>query len=272
MIPCNLETDKTQLGQPSCSHRSTAAPPVFRAQGVLTGDKQVAASELFSGQRIHSTHGVHPKAPNKHIFQLSNRREDGILGVGPQWHNDGSFERAVFSHVGYHIIKVPENGGATSFSHLGAAFDALTPEEQETWARRVSVNSNSGVVHPLVHAHPISGRKSVYLHLGMTGAVLEMAKGVEQVGSLEHLRLLEEGEMRALSTATTSCSKTSPTAWTTSTEKATASSLTTWLLPTARHQKHSSCQKLRACAFCTERPLRGWSTSTRRQSSNFRPS
>ena len=34
--------------------------------------KQVLASELFGGQEIHSTHGVHPKAPNKHIFRLSN--------------------------------------------------------------------------------------------------------------------------------------------------------------------------------------------------------
>jgi taurine dioxygenase len=171
---------------------------VFRAQGVLTGDEQVAASELFGGQQIHSTHGVHPQAPNRHVFRLSNRQEDGILGVGPQWHNDGSFERAVFSHVGYHIIKVPEHGGATTFSHQGAAFDALSLEEQETWQRRVSVNSNSGAVHPLVHSHPISGRKSVYLHLGMTGAVLEMAPGVKQVDSLAQLRLLEEDEMVVL--------------------------------------------------------------------------
>jgi taurine dioxygenase len=100
--------------------------------------------------------------------------------------------------VGYHIVKVPERGGATSFSHAGAAYDALTADEQEAWGRRVSVNSNSGVVHPLVHEHPISGRKSVYLHLGMTGAVLEMAKGIDEVKSLSDLRLLDEGEMRGL--------------------------------------------------------------------------
>lgn len=69
--------------------------------------------------------------------------------------------------MGTHIIRVPEHGGATTFCHQGAAFDALSPDEQEVWSRRVSVNSNSGVVHPLVHEHPISGRKSVYLHLGL---------------------------------------------------------------------------------------------------------
>ena len=115
-----------------------------------------------------------------------------------QWHNDGSFERAVFSHVGYHIVRVPENGGATKFCHQGAAFDALSPEEQEIWQRRASINSNSGVVHPLVHEHPISGRKSVYLHLGMTGAVVEMKPGVEQVEKMEDLRLLQQEEMTQL--------------------------------------------------------------------------
>eukprot|EP00802_Teleaulax_amphioxeia_P010643 Tamp_10671.p2 GENE.Tamp_10671~~Tamp_10671.p2 ORF type:complete len:448 (+),score=90.14 Tamp_10671:97-1440(+) len=135
---------------------------------------------------------------HRHIFRLSNDQEHGIPGVGPQWHNDGSFERAVFSHVGYHIIRVPENGGATKFCHQGAAFDALSPEEQEIWQRRASINSNSGVVHPLVHEHPISGRKSVYLHLGMTGAVVEMKPGVEQVEKMEDLRLLQQEEMTQL--------------------------------------------------------------------------
>ena len=171
---------------------------VFRGQGVMSGDEQVAASELFGGKRVHSTHGVHPKAPNEHIFRLSNDKEHGILGVGPQWHNDGSFERAIFSHTVQHIIRVPEHGGATTFSHQGAAHDALSPEEQEQWSRRVSVNSNSGVVHPMVHQHPISGRKSVWLHLGMTGAVLEMKKGVEKVERKEEMRLLEEHEMSNL--------------------------------------------------------------------------
>ena len=142
---------------------------VFKDQGVLSGDEQVAASEYWGGRKIHSTHGVHPEAPNEHIFRLSNNRQVGILGVGPQWHNDGSFERGVFSHVGYHIVRVAEKGGGTIFSHQGAAFDALPEAEQERWQRLVSINSNSGVLHPMVHTHPVSGRKTVYLHLGMTG-------------------------------------------------------------------------------------------------------
>ena len=103
---------------------------VFKDQGVLTGAEQVYASCFWGAREMHSTHGVHPKAPNKHIFRLSNDRSVGILGVGPQWHNDGSFMQDVFSHVGYHIVRVAEGGGGTIFAHQGGAFDALPPEEQ----------------------------------------------------------------------------------------------------------------------------------------------
>eukprot|EP00306_Pavlova_sp_CCMP459_P001667 CAMPEP_0185176054 /NCGR_PEP_ID=MMETSP1139-20130426/27737_1 /TAXON_ID=298111 /ORGANISM="Pavlova sp., Strain CCMP459" /LENGTH=433 /DNA_ID=CAMNT_0027741803 /DNA_START=9 /DNA_END=1311 /DNA_ORIENTATION=+ len=170
---------------------------VFKDQGVLSGEEQVRASEYWGGREMHSTHGVHPRAPNRHIFRLSNDPDVGILGVGPQWHNDGSFERGVFSHVGYHIINVPENGGGTLYAHQGAAFDMLPDDVAERWKRYVSVNSNSGVLHPMVHAHPISGRLSVYLHLGMTGAVIEV-NDVPDKPDEKSLRLLEDEEMRQL--------------------------------------------------------------------------
>jgi taurine dioxygenase len=134
---------------------------VFKKQHNLSVDQLLNASVWWGGRELLSTHGVHPATPdyNRHIFRLSNDRTHGILGVGPQYHNDGSFESGCFSHVGYHIVRVPENGGGTIFAHQGAAFDALPAERQEFWERLSNVNSNSGVVHPCVHTHPISGRK-----------------------------------------------------------------------------------------------------------------
>jgi len=93
--------------------------------------------------------------------------------VGPEWHNDGSFERDVFGYVVYHIVKAPAGPGQTAFAHLGKAYDALSPEQQKRLANCASINSNGGVVHPLVHKHNISGRKSLYLHTGMTGSIIE---------------------------------------------------------------------------------------------------
>lgn len=167
---------------------------VFKGQQGLTADELVKACEWWGGRALHSTHGVHPATPggNRHIFRLSNDQHYGILGVGPLFHNDGAFCEAPFSHVAYHMVRVPEHGGGTVFAHLGAAFDALPAATQARWQRLSSVNATTGVVHPLVHDHPISGRRSVWLHLGMTGAVIESSPEGDQ-----H-RLLDAGELTAL--------------------------------------------------------------------------
>jgi len=167
---------------------------VFKNESQLSPDDFLRVSCWWGGRALHSTHGIHPATPghNPHIFRLSNDPRYGIPGVGPQWHNDGSFEARTFSHAGYHIIRPAERGGGTYFAHQGAAYDALSPERQAHWGRLSSVNSASGVVHPAVHEHPVTGRRCLWLHLGMTGAVIE--KLPEEDG----FRLLEADELRAL--------------------------------------------------------------------------
>ena len=167
---------------------------VFKNKQQISEDDFLRVSCWFGGRELHSTHGVHPATPggNRHIFRLSNDRKHGIPDVGPQWHNDGSFISDTFSHSGYHIIRPAENGGGTEFAHQGVAYDALPEELQTFWSRLSSVNSSSGVVHPLVHQHPLSKRKSIWLHLGMTGAVIE--KRLDQDG----FRLLDADELKKL--------------------------------------------------------------------------
>ncbi|GGW77885.1 TauD/TfdA dioxygenase family protein [Alteromonas halophila] len=167
---------------------------VFKQQQDLTPEQFITASCWWGGKQIHSTHGVHPATPNmnRDIFRLSNDPKIGIPGVGPQWHNDGSFIPETFSHSGYHIIRPAERGGGTCFAHQGAAFNALPEPTKQYWRRLASVNSNSGVIHPLVHTHPVTGQECVWLHLGMTGAVLE------KQDAEDGFRLLEAEELTEL--------------------------------------------------------------------------
>lgn len=167
---------------------------VFKSNSTLEPEEFLRASCWWGGRQLNSTHGVHPATPggNPHIFRLSNDPRHGIPGVGPQWHNDGSFLADVFSHSGYHIVRPAENGGGTYFAHQGAAYDALTDPVKEFWSRLSSVNSTSGVIHPVVHEHPITKRKCVWLHLGMTGAVIEKLPGEDG------FRLLSADEMKTL--------------------------------------------------------------------------
>ncbi|MCC5887581.1 MAG: TauD/TfdA family dioxygenase [Gammaproteobacteria bacterium] len=167
---------------------------VFRNKRQLEPEEFLRASCWWGGRELHSTHGVHPATPggNPHIFRLSNDRRYGIPGVGPQWHNDGSFNAATFSHAGYHIVRPAEQGGGTWYAHQGAAHDALPEERQAFWSRLSSVNSNTGVVHPAVHEHPVTGRKCLWLHLGMTGAV------IEKLPDQEGFRLLDGDALKRL--------------------------------------------------------------------------
>ena len=191
----NMDWNNKQLLQPLQEEMAQRGFLVFTDQGVMTPEEQIEKSAYFAP--LESTHGVHPKAGHSHIFRLSNDPSEGILGVGPQWHNDGSFLPGTFSYVGYHIVRVPEKGGGTIFCHQGAAFDRLSEEDQAFWSRLVSVNSNSGVVRPCVHKHPVSGRQSIWLHLGMTGAVIECNTSIGEQQN-NNYRLLKPTEMRKL--------------------------------------------------------------------------
>merc|ERR1719183_3168192 len=111
---------------------------LFRGQGTpqkengvegvyLTGDQQCQLSLSFGNGALHSTHGNHPECPNRDIFRLSNNADHGFNEVGPEWHNDGSFERNVFGHVVYHIVKAPAGPGqsGTTMAPLNGTYSAM---------------------------------------------------------------------------------------------------------------------------------------------------
>mmetsp|Transcript_47946 Transcript_47946/g.40572 ORF Transcript_47946/g.40572 Transcript_47946/m.40572 type:complete len:168 (+) Transcript_47946:45-548(+) len=83
---------------------------VFRNARNLTAEEQIRVNEYFGSRQIYSTHGQHPKSPHEMIFRLSNDDKVGINGPGPQWHHDGSFEKALFTHFGMHAISPSKNG------------------------------------------------------------------------------------------------------------------------------------------------------------------
>ena len=75
---------------------------VFKNESPLAATDFLQASCWWGGKELHSTHGVHPATPggDPHLFRLSNDHRQGIKGVGPQWHNDGSFNADTFSSCG----------------------------------------------------------------------------------------------------------------------------------------------------------------------------
>jgi len=82
-------------------------------------------------------------------------------------------------------------------AHSGDAYDSLPRETQQEWEHLASVNSNGGMVHPLVFNHPRSGRRSVFLHLGMTGAMLR-CDGRPGAKAWEGIDALDEDEIKRI--------------------------------------------------------------------------
>jgi len=157
----------------------------------LTDDDLVAFSRRFgdldeapvqeSGQRFVDGH--------PEIYVVSNVVQDGVaigsLGAGEAvWHTDMSYLPRPPKASALYALEVPASGGDTSFCSMYAAWDALPAALR----RRVedlrvkhdgTFNSGGyvrqgvtptgdprtspGTVHPLVLAHPETGRRTLYL-------------------------------------------------------------------------------------------------------------
>lgn len=205
MVPCGVEVlgfDVRKRHPPEVLRELEQAMAkfgfaLFRGQSTLSGIEQCILSEMWGTGQLHSTHGVHRRAPNQHVFRLSNDPDEGFNEVGPEWHHDGAFVQNVFGHVVYHAVRAPRCGGETVFAHTGDAYDALPAEIQQEWEWLASVNSNGGIVHPLIYNHPRSGRRSVFLHLGMTGAMIR-CDGRPNAKAWDGIDAMDEAEIRSL--------------------------------------------------------------------------
>lgn len=136
------------------------------------------------------------------IYILSNLKKNGKrvgrAGAGHYWHSDLSYMEAPSLGSLLRAIEVPEVGGDTMFANLAAAYDALSApmksflaglEAEHHFAkvqsRVMSLGLNKPltpeqlaqtppVVHPLVRAHPETGRKSLFLSPGFTTGIVGM--------------------------------------------------------------------------------------------------
>jgi len=145
---------------------------VFKNETPLSADDFLRASCWWGGKALHSTHGVHPATPggNRHIFRLSNDQRHGIPGVGPQWHNDGSFNADTFAVCrtwrrgsgcrSTSIFKGPIRWVKGSGKAVVSASDGKMTFPCET-ERRASGRNRPGAPH-----RPAKGRPAHYLDLG----------------------------------------------------------------------------------------------------------
>lgn len=159
----------------------------------LSDAEQIAFSRRFGAlERPQTKSGL---GDDPCIFMLSNLRADGTLDApgeahelfnrGNQyWHTDSSFKRLPAKGSLLAAREVPGAGGETEFADMRAAYDALDAELKAWLEDKRAVHSyrySQGLIgglevlsqdeldalppveHPLVQAHPATGRRALYI-------------------------------------------------------------------------------------------------------------
>jgi alpha-ketoglutarate-dependent 2,4-dichlorophenoxyacetate dioxygenase len=170
---------------------------VFRNPAPLTDEQHIAFSRQLGPiqkSEVLMVEGRKPRLPYGEIIDQSNLDHHGEIfrendrqllykRANQLWHTDMSFHpvRATYSLLSAHAI--PPGGADTEFADMRAAYDGLTGSmkakleglvaEHSYWHSRVVAggpepsaaerNSRPPARHPLVHVHPSSKRKALYL-------------------------------------------------------------------------------------------------------------
>ncbi|WP_223506197.1 TauD/TfdA dioxygenase family protein [Cupriavidus pauculus] len=172
---------------------------VFRDQRI-TPAQQVAFSRRFGPLQIHVLHQFQ-LANHPEILIVSNVVENGKpIGLGDAghfWHSDLSYKEKPSLGSLLHAIELPVQGGDTLFANMHTAWDTLPPAlqrkveglraEHTYLARYAELQKRSPwrpnltpeqiaqvkpVVHPVVHTHPETGRKALFVSEHFTTRIL----------------------------------------------------------------------------------------------------
>ncbi len=106
------------------------------------------------------------------VMSLSNAddRDDRQLNGGAHWHTDLVHTEEPASFTMLHAVAVPASGGGTLFANQLAAYQALSAEMKNAIDGLIVIHCYEGrtdgsmpeIPHPLVRAHPVSGKKVLY--------------------------------------------------------------------------------------------------------------
>ena len=170
---------------------------------VLFRDQRMTESDLVRFSRHFGRLEIHVRKEylsreNPEVLLVSNMTRDGkpigiLSDVEVGWHYDQIYlERPAVGSLLY-AVKIPPEGGRTSFADLGAAYDALPAstkrridgrtacQSYEHFNRLYSEPTNEeqkkrtpNVHHPIARTHPYTGSKALYICPGMTTRIIDL--------------------------------------------------------------------------------------------------
>ena len=141
---------------------------IFRDK-ILPPKDQIRFSQIFGSLEVFPPHPTQLQ-DYPEIFRLSTHQDEGYQNVGFYWHQDGSFRPKPTAVSIFHLIKIPGKGGETLFADAYEAYKRI-PIEFKPLAEKIKTIHDGGIVHDLVIKHPVTGKKALYLNLGLVRSI-----------------------------------------------------------------------------------------------------
>jgi len=184
---------------------------VFRRQALSEGELADFSALFGPLERTVRTDWASPVRPEVSLISnLKDAQAKPIGGLGDgeiQWHSDQSYMLNPATGAMLYALELPPKGGATSWVDLCAAYAGLPdPLRRAVDGRRAIFNyakrlagyqgvdrviseeakrKTPPILHPLVHTHPVTGKKALYLDSTTT-------VGVDGMDEASGTALLEE--------------------------------------------------------------------------------
>jgi taurine dioxygenase len=168
-----------------------ARQPVLVVRRQALSERELAEFSALFGplERVVRTEWASAVVPEIGLISnLKDGQEQPIGGLGDgelQWHSDQSYMMNPATGAALYAVELPAEGGTTSWVDLSAAYAALPDRLKDLVAGRRAIFSyvkrlagyqgvdrvisseakrkTPPVLHPLVHTHPVTGRKALYL-------------------------------------------------------------------------------------------------------------
>jgi taurine dioxygenase len=184
---------------------------VFRRQALSEHELADFSACFGPLERTVRTDWASPVRPEVGLISnLKDAQAKPIGGLGDgeiQWHSDQSYMLNPATGAMLYALELPPEGGATSWVDLCAAYAGLPDRLKRAVEGRCAVFSyvkrlagyqgvdrviseeakrkTPPILHPLVHAHPVTGRKALYLDSTTT-------VGIDRMDEVSGAALLEE--------------------------------------------------------------------------------
>ena len=157
-----------------------------------------------------------PIAGRQHIAAIRREADEQTPLFAENWHADWSFQARPPSGTCLNAVEIPPIGGDTLFANQHAAWEALSPDQQARYADLIAIHSArmpyapdgtygardkgrsmdirpseaalATQTHPLVPAHPETGRRGFYSTLGYIIGIEDMAQD-EAIAMLMELQI-----------------------------------------------------------------------------------